>query len=90
MADEWIEQDFVVGRELGMHARPSGELVTLAAGFAAEIEIGRDGEWVSGRSVLSILSLAATQGTRLSIRSRGSDAREAIRALGAVIAAATD
>lgn len=90
MAEEWIEQDFVVGRELGMHARPSGEFVTLAAGFAAEIEVGRDGEWVSGRSVLSILSLALTQGTRISIRSRGSDAQEAIRTLGAVIEAESD
>ena len=40
MDEGWIEGQFVVGRELGMHARPSGEFVTLAAGFAAEI-VGR-------------------------------------------------
>jgi len=90
MDDGWIEREFVVGRELGMHARPSGEFVTLAAGFAAEIEVGCAGEWVSGRSVLSILSLAATQGTRLSVRCRGEDAQEALRTLGAVIEADND
>jgi phosphocarrier protein HPr len=90
MTLDWVEQDFIVGRELGLHARPSGELVTQAATFASEIEIGCNGEWVSGRSVLSILSLAATQGTRLTVRCRGADAKEAIRAMGAVIEAEND
>ena len=90
MDPDWLSQDFVVGRELGMHARPSGELVSKAATFSAEIEIGCNGEWVSGRSVLSILSLAATQGTRLTVRSRGADAEDAIRALGAVIESESD
>ena len=90
MDSDWVAQDFVVGRELGLHARPSGELVSKAANFAAEIEIGCNGEWVSGRSVLSILSLAATEGTCLAVRSRGSDALEAIRAIGAVIEAQID
>jgi phosphocarrier protein len=90
MADDWVEQQFTVARELGLHARPSGMLVTLAAGFQAEIEIGRDGEWVSGSSVLSILSLAATRGTPLGVRARGADARAAVEAMGAIIAATGD
>ena len=36
---------------------------------------------VDGRSVLSLLSLAASTGTRLRIRATGSDAREAVEAL---------
>jgi phosphotransferase system HPr (HPr) family protein len=47
-----------------------------------------DAEWVSGRSVLSILSLAASQGTVLRLRAEGSDAEEAVAALGALLTSA--
>lgn len=98
MSEAWIEAQFTVGRELGLHARPSGQIVSLAQGYTAEIEIARiaagggdaEGEWVSGRSVLSILSLAASQGTRLAVRARGGDASEALAAVGEVIAAGDD
>ena len=94
MSEAWIEAQYTVGRELGLHARPSGQIVSLAQGYTAEIEIRRasdtDGEWVSGRSVLSILSLAASQGTRLAVRARGSDAAQALEAVGGVITAGDD
>ena len=79
------ESEFRVASSLGLHARPAGRFVALAGRFESEIEVGKDGEWVSGRSVLSILSLAATQGTVLQIRASGPDAREAVAALGEVI-----
>jgi phosphocarrier protein HPr len=52
-----------------------------------EFEVGRGGEWVSGRSVLSLLSLAAARGTRLRIRAVGPDAREAVQVLGRLVEA---
>jgi len=79
------EGEFVVANELGLHARPAGLFVTLADRFDAEIRVGRNGEWVDGRSVLSLLSLAAGKGTRLSVRAVGPDAREAVAALGALL-----
>ena len=75
-------------RELGLHARPAGRFVSLAARFQSEIQVARAGsgdEWVSGRSVLSLLSLGATRGTRLRVRAVGADAREAVAALGELI-----
>jgi len=82
------EQEFVVAAELGLHARPAGEFVTLAGRFEADIHVARGGagaEWVSGRSVLSILSLAASRGTRIRIRAEGPDAARAVEALGRLI-----
>jgi phosphocarrier protein len=79
------EGEFVVQRELGLHARPAGQFVALAGRFQAEISVGRGEEWVSGRSVLSILSLAAARGTRLRIRAVGSDAKEAVKRLGRLV-----
>jgi phosphocarrier protein len=80
-----IEREFVVAYELGLHARPAGRFVTLAGKFRAEIQVTRGGEWVSGTSVLSLLSLAASQGTRLRIRALGEDAEAAVVALGRLI-----
>ena len=80
-----VEREFTVASELGLHARPAGQFVRLAGRFSAEITVSADGEWVSARSVLSLLSLAASQGTRLKIRACGSDAADAIDALGRLL-----
>ena len=82
-----VEAKFAVQGELGLHARPAGRFVSLAGRFESEISVARedDEEWVSGRSVLSILSLAASRGTVLRLRAEGPDAQEAIEALGALL-----
>jgi len=80
-----VEAEFVVGNELGLHARPAGRFATVAARFESEVSVGRSGEWVDARSVLSLLSLAAGPGTRLRVRAVGVDAEEAVRALGGLL-----
>lgn len=81
---------FTVQHQLGLHARPAGRFVALASKFQADVEVareseGEDAEWVSGRSVLSLLSLAAGLGTRLRLRARGPDAAAALAALGQIL-----
>ncbi len=77
--------EFVVARELGLHARPAGQFVALAGRFDSEISVGRGDEWVDGRSVLSLLSLAASCGTKLHIRAVGADAEQAVEVLGQLV-----
>jgi len=84
-AAETVEATFVVKSELGLHARPAGRFVSVAGGFTAEIHVARGEEWVSGKSVLSLLSLAAAPGTELRIRAVGPDARAAVEALGGLL-----
>lgn len=78
---------FTVRAELGLHARPAGRFVTLASRFDAEVWVAREGdeEWVSGSSVLSILSLAAARGTILRVRAEGPEAEVAVPALGELL-----
>lgn len=83
-----IEREFTVRSELGLHARPAGRFVSLAGRYRAEVSVARGEEWVSGRSVLSLLSLAAGPGTRLRIRAVGEDAEAAISALGQLLESA--
>ncbi len=80
-----VERGFTVRSELGLHARPAGEFAIMAGRFESEISVGNGREWVDGRSVLSLLSLAAGRGVELWIRAIGADADEAVTALGALI-----
>ena len=80
-----VEREFSIQNELGLHARPAGLFVTLAARFDSEISVGRGDEWVDGRSVLSLLSLAASCGSQLRIRAVGPDAAQAVEALGQLL-----
>lgn len=81
-----VERELTVRSELGLHARPAGRFVSLASRFRCEIWVGKGEEWVNGRSVLSILSLAAGPGTRLRIRALGDDATDAVDALEGILA----
>lgn len=89
MSEARLERVFCVGHALGLHARPAGRFVSLASRFQAQVEVAREGdsesEWVSGRSVLSLLSLAAGPGTRLRLRAIGPDAEQALAQLGQVL-----
>ncbi len=80
-----VEKAFVVRSAMGLHARPAGRLASIAGRFESEISLGRGEEWVSGSSVLSILCLAATQGTVLSVRAVGPDAEQAVLEIGSLI-----
>jgi len=86
--DGRCERIFTVHAELGLHARPAGVFVMVAKRFAASIEVARaegSDDWVDGRSILSLLSLAAGRGTRLRVRAEGADAADAVEALGALL-----
>ena len=82
-----VEKEFTVRSQLGLHARPAGRLASVAGRFESEVTLGRGDEWVSGSSVLSILCLAATQGTVVRVRAEGADAEQAVMELGALIEA---
>ena len=62
-----------------------GHLLDLSPGFFEVTRTGEPGESVNGRSVLSLLSLAAAFGTRLRVRAVGIDAEKAVAALGQVL-----
>ena len=74
-------RDVVVTNRDGLHLRPAHTLAKLSATFASEIQLVRDGEAVDGKSILSIITLAAAQGTKLTLRAEGPDAEEAVTAL---------
>ncbi len=67
--------------KLGLHARAAAKVVHLANEFASEIFLGVDGEEINAKSILGLLTLAATQGTPLTLRVVGPDEAAAVAAI---------
>ncbi len=65
----------------GIHARPAALLVQTAGRFAAKIFLEKDGERVNGKSIMGIITLAATYNTPIRIIAEGVDEKEAVDAL---------
>jgi len=70
----------------GLHARPADKMVKMASQFKSRIEIIKGHERVDGRSIISLLTLAAEQGTELVVEATGEDAQAAVEALAELIA----
>ena len=81
-----IKRSFVICNELGLHARAATRFVQTASRFKADVEVEKDGHRVNGKSIMGVLMLVAAKGTRITVRSEGEDAEQALEALGALIA----
>lgn len=66
---------------LGLHARAATQLVNVASRFASEIWIRLGDRRINGKSIMGVLTLAATQGSEVLIEADGEDAEEAIDAV---------
>jgi len=67
--------------ELGICARPAAVIVKTVARFDAEVTVIKDGVTVSGKSIMGLMTLEASQGSIMEVRATGPQAREAIEAL---------
>jgi phosphocarrier protein len=70
---------------LGLHARAAAKLVSCASGFASRIEIERNGQRVNGKSIMGVMMLAASRGSRIVIDASGDDEEAALAALETLI-----
>jgi phosphocarrier protein HPr len=77
------ERYVTVCNRLGLHARAAARLVSRATQFSSDVEVLRQdtGTRADGKSILSVLLLAASIGTGLIIRTRGEDEQRAADSL---------
>ena len=78
MSEKQITKVFTVKNELGLHARAAALFVRLSSRFGSDIKLVKDGYEVDGKSILGVLSLAATKGSEIEVCTRGADADEAL------------
>jgi len=79
------ERTVTIRNKLGLHVRPASLFVERASKFKSDIYIIKDGERVNGKSIMGVLSLAAEQGSDLTIRAEGEDCEEAVEALSELV-----
>jgi phosphotransferase system HPr (HPr) family protein len=65
----------------GLHMRPALKFIDIANRFSSEIRVRGEEMTADGKSIMEMSMLAATCGTRLTIRAEGADAEKAVAAL---------
>ena len=81
-----IEREVTIVNKLGLHARAAAKLVSTASGFGSSIDVKRDTQQVNGKSIMGVMMLAASKGTRLILKVDGEDEEQAMEALETLIA----
>ena len=81
MSNAPLSRTVTVLNPQGLHARPADLLVRMASQFESTIMIGKGSEFVDCKSILSLLTLGAAQGTELMLRADGADAASALESI---------
>lgn len=67
--------------KLGLHARAAALFASTAARYSSQIKVGLNGKLVDAKSVMSLMLLAANQGTVITLQAEGQDQQEAMQAI---------
>jgi phosphocarrier protein HPr len=76
-----IERTVTIHNRTGLHTRPAATLVKTAARFKAEFFIKKDSFEINGKSIIGVMTLAAEQGSILTLRFEGEDEADAATAI---------
>ena len=80
-----LEKKITIINKLGLHARAAAKLIGTTSRFLADIRLEKDGREVDGKSIMSVMMLAASKGTELTIKTDGEDQTEAMQAIETII-----
>lgn len=70
---------------LGLHARAASKFVNVARTFASDVRLGKDDTEADGKSIMSVMLLAAPVGSDVNLTVSGPDEEEAFTALSDLI-----
>ena len=76
-----LTEKVIIINKLGLHARASMKLVNLASRYESEIHITFKNHEVNAKSIMNVMILGAKKGSELTIKSNGTDEKEALKAI---------
>ena len=82
---EKITREFTLLNKYGMHVRPAGLFAKVASRYDADVEVEKDGNLVSGKSIMALMTLEATHGAVLKVTASGNQAKEVLDELEALV-----
>ncbi len=76
----------VIQNQYGIHARPAAMITKIASRYDADCYIEKDGNKVSGKSIMGVMTLEASKGSKLIISAEGEDAEDLLDEIESLIA----
>ncbi|HEY7556053.1 MAG TPA: HPr family phosphocarrier protein [Candidatus Binatia bacterium] len=76
-----VTKKLEIKNKLGLHARAAALFVQTVHKFSSQVTVTTDGRTADGRSIMGMLTLGATQGSKIQIEVTGEDADKAVRAI---------
>lgn len=76
-----VSRSVLIGNRRGLHARASAKFVTLASSQPVELTVEKDGNEVTGTSIMGLMMLGAAMGDTITISAAGEGAEDAVRQL---------
>ena len=72
-------------RRRGLHARASAKFVNLVSNLPARVEVEKDGNRVTGTSIMGLMMLGAAMGDTITIHCDGEGCSDALEQLAAMV-----
>lgn len=79
------EFKYIITDELGLHARPAGQLVKVASDMKCSVKVTANDQTVDAKRIMGVMRLAAKKGNELTITCEGEDEESAAAALEAFL-----
>lgn len=76
-----VRVELQIINQLGLHARASAKFVSLASRYPCAVWLERNGQRVNGKSIMGVMTLAAAQGSTLTLETDGPQEAECAAAL---------
>lgn len=85
MAEQKETREITLLNKYGLHVRPAGLFAKISSRYDAEVTVEKDGNAVSGKSIMALMTLEAVCGTKLIVTAEGPQASEVLDELEAVV-----
>ncbi len=85
-----VSKEVVVQNLVGLHARPATFFIQKSNEFKSGVWVEKNDRRVNAKSLLGVLSLGITRGTKITVITDGADEQEALDALTLLIGANLD
>ena len=76
-----LERSITIINKLGLHARAAAKLVSTASAYSSKVKVSFNGKEVDGKSIMSVMMLAASKGCELTLKVEGNDQDTAMQAI---------
>lgn len=73
-----LERKIMIINKLGLHARAATKFSNTARKYASEIKVTLGTKTIDGKSIISLMLLAAAKGSEINLQADGTDEHEAV------------